>query len=219
MLIRADQIYADIYRPADLGGKKIPVIVAYSPYGKGGGGANLMDVVPYRVGVPKSRQSGLEKFEGFVTRVGTMRGHAAEESVAPIRTSGADEAMPSSILTPEDHSTVKGSCITWAEKKVSQLHTVRLRWNTGLTKSRTGQDCHDMIEHVAQYEWCNGNVGMAGNSWLGITQYWAAMEQPPLLKCIAPWEGLSDVYRDLSRRGGIPWAPFLKWVLLGVPGR
>lgn len=39
----------------------------YSPYGKGGGGANLMDVVPYRVGVPRSRQSGLEKFEGLVT--------------------------------------------------------------------------------------------------------------------------------------------------------
>jgi uncharacterized protein len=38
--------------------------MAYSPYGKGGSGANLMDVVPYRVGVPKSRQSGLEKFEG-----------------------------------------------------------------------------------------------------------------------------------------------------------
>lgn len=39
----------------------------YSPYGKGGGGANLMDVVPYRVGVPKSRQSGLEKFEGYAS--------------------------------------------------------------------------------------------------------------------------------------------------------
>lgn len=59
------KIYADIYRPADTNGKKIPIIIPYSPYGKGGGGANLMDVVPYRVGVPKSRQSGLEKFEGL----------------------------------------------------------------------------------------------------------------------------------------------------------
>jgi hypothetical protein len=39
--------------------------MAHSPYGKGGSGANLMDVVPYRVGVPKNRQSGLEKFEGL----------------------------------------------------------------------------------------------------------------------------------------------------------
>lgn len=57
------KFYTDIDRPADTGGKKIPVIVAYLPYGKGGAGANLM-VVPYRVGVPKNRQSGLEKFEG-----------------------------------------------------------------------------------------------------------------------------------------------------------
>lgn len=60
---------------------------------------------------------------------------------------------------------------------------------------------------------------MAGNSWLCVVQYWAAMEKPPHLKCIAPWEGFSDFYRDMSRRGGIPWAPFLKWVLRGVPGR
>src|SRR5271170_171483 len=57
------QIYVDIYRPKE-SNKKIPIIIPYSPYGKGGAGANLIDVVPYRVGVPKSRQSGLEKFEG-----------------------------------------------------------------------------------------------------------------------------------------------------------
>jgi predicted acyl esterase len=71
---------------------------------------------------------------------------------------------------------------------------------------------------VAKYEWTNGAVGMAGNSWLGISQYFAEMAQPPHLKAIAPWEGYSDMYRDMVRRGGIPWTPFLKWVLLGVPG-
>lgn len=60
---------------------------------------------------------------------------------------------------------------------------------------------------------------MAGNSWLGISQYWAAMEQPPHLKAIAPWEGYSDMYRDKNRRGGVPWVPFQKWVLRGVPGK
>ena len=39
-------------------------------------GANLMDVVPYRVGVPKSRQSGLEKFEGPDPNEWCMRGYA-----------------------------------------------------------------------------------------------------------------------------------------------
>lgn len=64
LMATSSQLYADIYRPAETCGQKVPIIMPYSPYGKGGGGANLMDVVPYRVGVPKSRQSGLEKFEG-----------------------------------------------------------------------------------------------------------------------------------------------------------
>lgn len=45
------------------------------------------------------------------------------------------------------------------------------------------------------------------------------MEQPPHLKAIAPWEGFSDQYRDTNRRGGIPWAPFSRWVLMGIPGK
>ena len=69
------EIYIDIYRPKDIN-EKIPIIIPYSPYGKGGGGANLMDVVPYRVGVPKSRQSGLEKFEGPDPNEWCMRGYA-----------------------------------------------------------------------------------------------------------------------------------------------
>jgi predicted acyl esterase len=82
-----------------------------------------------------------------------------------------------------------------------------------------GEDCYDLIEAVAKYEWSNGAVGMAGNSWLGGIQYWAAMSQPPSLKAIAPWEGWADMYRDRMRRGGIPWVSFVKWVLLGVPGQ
>jgi len=35
-----------------------------------------MDVVPYRVGVPKSRQSGLEKFEGPDPNEWCQRGYA-----------------------------------------------------------------------------------------------------------------------------------------------
>ena len=31
-----------------------------------------------------------------------------------------------------------------------------------------------------------------------------AAEQPPHLKAIAPWEGISDIYREQYGRGGIP---------------
>ncbi len=122
--------------------------------------------------------------------------------------------MPSLILTHVDHLTLKEIFTFLGPRMVSfGSHVIVIAITSGL-----GEDSYDIIEHGAKYEWCNGSVGMAGNSWLGISQYWAAMQQPPHLKAIAPWEGYSDLYRDMMRRGGIPWAPFLKWVLLGVPG-
>jgi predicted acyl esterase len=64
---------------------------------------------------------------------------------------------------------------------------------------------------------------MAGNSWLAISQvvyiprpgidslsnfplsqWFIASSQAPSLAAIAPWEGASDMYRDQSRRGGMP---------------
>jgi len=33
---------------------------------------------------------------------------------------------------------------------------------------------------------------MAGNSWLAISQWFIAAEQPPHLAAIAPWEGFTD---------------------------
>lgn len=54
-------IYADIFRPT--GNKKVPAIIAWSPYGKQIGGMSLDDVL-HRVGVPLSATSGLEKFQG-----------------------------------------------------------------------------------------------------------------------------------------------------------
>lgn len=67
-----------------------------------------------------------------------------------------------------------------------------------------GQDIYDTIEYLAVQEWCSGSVGMMGNSWLAICQYFAAAQQPPHLKAIAPWEALSDLLHDCMVRGGIP---------------
>lgn len=69
-------------------------------------------------------------------------------------------------------------------------------------------DGYDTIEYIASLQWCNGNVGLAGNSWLGIAQWFIAATQPPHLKCIAPLEGAGDLYRDILCRGGIPQTAF-----------
>ncbi|OGN87241.1 MAG: hypothetical protein A2158_02600 [Chloroflexi bacterium RBG_13_46_14] len=67
----------------------------------------------------------------------------------------------------------------------------------------SANDCNDFIQWTAAQEWCNGKVAMSGNSWLGIVQWFTAVQNPPHLKAIAPWEGHIDLYRYDVLRGGI----------------
>lgn len=69
--------------------------------------------------------------------------------------------------------------------------------------SQEAEDGHDVVEIVAKLPWCNGSVGTAGNSHLAIVQWHIAAQNPPSLKAIAPWEGMSDIYREQFARGGI----------------
>jgi len=67
-----------------------------------------------------------------------------------------------------------------------------------------GRDGYDLIEWLGRQTWCNRKVGLTGNSWLAISQWFIAAEQPPNLAAIAPWEGWTDLYRCDVVRGGIP---------------
>jgi len=71
-----------------------------------------------------------------------------------------------------------------------------------------GRDGHDVIEEFAKLSWSNGKIGLAGNSWLAMSQYFIAAEQPPHLAAIAPLEGATDPVREDSLRGGIPSTGF-----------
>ncbi|WP_089877369.1 MULTISPECIES: CocE/NonD family hydrolase [unclassified Leifsonia] len=70
--------------------------------------------------------------------------------------------------------------------------------------STTAGDVADVVEWTAAQTWCTGKVGMAGNSYLAMAQWAGAAERPPHLAAIAPWEGATDVFRDILMRGGIP---------------
>jgi len=70
--------------------------------------------------------------------------------------------------------------------------------------SQDASDNYDIIEHFGKADWSNGKVTLAGNSWLGITQWYVAALNPPHLACIAPWEGHGNMYDDEYMRGGIP---------------
>ncbi len=65
------------------------------------------------------------------------------------------------------------------------------------------RDLYDSIEWAAAQPWSNRHVGMLGQSYFAQVQWLAAVNRPPSLKCIAPYDGLVDIYRDLAWHGGI----------------
>lgn len=73
-----------------------------------------------------------------------------------------------------------------------------------------GRDGADIIEWAATQPWCNGKIGMSGNSWLAISQWFVAAQRPEHLAAIAPWEGLSDCHREIATRGGVVMPEFIK---------
>jgi putative CocE/NonD family hydrolase len=70
------------------------------------------------------------------------------------------------------------------------------------------KSCYEAIEWVGGQSWCSGKVGMSGVSYHAISQYHVAACQhyggpPPALRCISPWEGFSDAYREIACPGGL----------------
>lgn len=65
------------------------------------------------------------------------------------------------------------------------------------------QDGYDLVEWIAKQSWCSGNVGMMGESYDAMIQYLVAAQQPPHLKAIVPYDGMTDIYRDAIYQGGL----------------
>jgi predicted acyl esterase len=85
------------------------------------------------------------------------------------------------------------------------------RW--GLFDEGERTDGYDLIEWIAGQPWCDGNVGMIGDSYWSWSQYHAASQRPPHLRCICQCDAATDMYRDLIYQGGVYNAEFLdKWV-------
>ncbi|KAF1332876.1 M96 mating-specific protein family, partial [Globisporangium splendens] len=80
------------------------------------------------------------------------------------------------------------------------------------------EDGYDFVEWAAKQQWSSGKVAFSGNSWLAASQWFIAAEQPPHLAAIAPWEGLTDLYRHVTARGGLPNLGFSEAIATTLPG-
>jgi putative CocE/NonD family hydrolase len=69
---------------------------------------------------------------------------------------------------------------------------------------REQRDGAELVQYFGTRGYSTGRVGMAGGSYLGITQYLAAERQPSHLKVITPTVALSDLYREGYTHEGIP---------------
>ncbi len=80
------------------------------------------------------------------------------------------------------------------------VQDVRGRYRSGGTfepvHNQEIDDGDDTLNWIARQSWSDGGVGMYGGSYLGITQWKAAMAQNPHLKAIFPYVSGDDDYRD-----------------------
>jgi len=78
----------------------------------------------------------------------------------------------------------------------------------GIFTLEEARDTYDIVEWFAEQPWCDGNIGMYGGSYLGITQYIAAGMAPPHLKAIMPVFAMFDLY-GFAYPGGVLQDDFL----------
>ncbi|MEY4428175.1 MAG: hypothetical protein RLZZ182_864 [Pseudomonadota bacterium] len=73
----------------------------------------------------------------------------------------------------------------------------------------------DAVEWVTQQAWFNGNLGLAGTSYLGITSLLTAGQQHPAVKAVFTEVPMGDAYRGTVGIGGLLNAQFISlWLPL-----
>ncbi len=134
----------------------------------------------------------------------------------PVDADGAavDEPLPVIVTitaynkNAQQYSPLAGADPTYLVKR-GYLHlTVDARgtgssdgsWCAFCTRENT--DAGEVMEWAHAQPWSNGDTGMSGPSYMGISQIFAASAQPAGLKAIFPQVAAADVYRDIVASGG-----------------
>ncbi len=80
--------------------------------------------------------------------------------------------------------------------------------------AQEGPDADDTLNWIARQPWSDGRVGMTGSSYLGILQWWAAVQQNSHLVTISPMCSGDDEYSDrwYSTGGALQIGHRLLWL-------
>jgi hypothetical protein len=71
------------------------------------------------------------------------------------------------------------------------------------------QDHYEIIQWIAAQPWSDGQVAGAGAGYYGASQWQMAIQNPPALECIAPFNGTLDPFREWIAPGGLANTAFI----------
>lgn len=125
------------------------------------------------------------------------------------------ESVPGIVIANGYGRGIESSLAEMIERLARRGYMVLLSKLRGLSPSegevglyeRFGTDTHDLIDWLRRQEGCNGRIGMAGASLLGLVQYLGAREAPPGLEVLLPDDAGSDNYWHLWHPGGMSPGP------------
>lgn len=86
-------------------------------------------------------------------------------------------------------------------------------WELVINEPRDGADT---LEWLVAQDWCDGNIGMQGGSYVGYTQWAATLADNPALKVIVPESSMGTVFSDQPYMGGgfvLGLAYYMFWML------
>lgn len=115
----------------------------------------------------------------------------------------------------DDHPVMHARGTYWARKGyVCAIQDVRGkygsggRWEPVVNEARDGWDT---IDWIAAQPWCDGNIGMAGESYHGLTQWAVAGAGHPNLRCVAPGDTVPDLYQAAYPGGAFALMTMGEW--------
>lgn len=147
----------------------------------------MRDEVRIAVDVYRPEQEG--RYPGILSTSPYIK----EIQQQPTELSHSIEAGATQFLVP------RGYVHIIAQVRGSGLSQGQFNWYDDVEQ----KDGAELVEWIAKQPWCNGNVGMLGDSYFARTQWLIAAQKPPHLKCIVPFDGGTDEYRDSRHEGGL----------------
>ena len=132
---------------------------------------------------------------------------------------GATEPLPAVLIRQpygkDDHPYLHARGVYWARKgyvcvvqDVRGKYASQGRWEPVVNEADDGWDTLDWL---AGQPWCNGDIGMAGESYHGLTQWAVAGSGHPNLRCVAPGDTFPDLYRAVYPGGAFALMTMGEW--------